>query len=164
MLRVFRACAAAAPDGFIPGTDLFNQCVDAPDSEPNAHFSVAIKAAVTALQMRAAFQMAQLSELESLFSRSAGEIQAARRPFGDLPLEVLTSGVKTEADPSAVNAENSAARWAAHEALAHLSTRGIHRLISDSGHYVQLDKPEAVVGAVEEVMSQSAASHGNRIE
>jgi pimeloyl-ACP methyl ester carboxylesterase len=39
-----------------------------------------------------------------------------------------------------------------HEALAHLSTRGIHRLIKGSGHEVQLDKPQAVIDAVDEVL------------
>jgi hypothetical protein len=46
-------------------------------------------------------------------------------------------------------------RWfARHEALAHLSSRGVHRVIEDSGHEIQLDKPQAVIDAVDEVLRQ----------
>lgn len=41
-----------------------------------------------------------------------------------------------------------------HEALAHLSSRGIHRMIKGSGHEIQLDKPQAVIAAVDEVLHQ----------
>ena len=41
-----------------------------------------------------------------------------------------------------------------HEALAHLSSRGVHRLIKESGHTIQLDKPQAVIDAVDEVLRQ----------
>jgi pimeloyl-ACP methyl ester carboxylesterase len=39
-----------------------------------------------------------------------------------------------------------------HEALAHLSSRGVHRIIKGSGHEIQLDKPQAVIDAVDEVL------------
>jgi hypothetical protein len=46
-------------------------------------------------------------------------------------------------------------RWfAQHEALAHLSSRGVHRVIEASGHEIQLDKPQAVIDAVDEVLHQ----------
>jgi hypothetical protein len=41
-----------------------------------------------------------------------------------------------------------------HEALAHLSSRGVHRLIKGSGHEIQLDEPQAVIDAVDEVLRQ----------
>jgi pimeloyl-ACP methyl ester carboxylesterase len=45
--------------------------------------------------------------------------------------------------------------WVAmHVALAHLSSRGIHRMIKGSGHHIQLDKPQAVIDAVDEVLRQ----------
>jgi hypothetical protein len=40
------------------------------------------------------------------------------------------------------------------EALARLSTRGVHRVVRESSHEIQLDKPEAVIGAVDEVLRQ----------
>jgi pimeloyl-ACP methyl ester carboxylesterase len=41
-----------------------------------------------------------------------------------------------------------------HEALAQLSSRGEHRFIAESGHSVQLDKPEAVIDAIDDVLQQ----------
>jgi pimeloyl-ACP methyl ester carboxylesterase len=41
-----------------------------------------------------------------------------------------------------------------HEGLAHLSSRGVHRIIKGSGHEIQLDKPQAVIDAVDEVLRQ----------
>ena len=49
--------------------------------------------------------------------------------------------------------------WIAmHESLAHLSSRGIHRFIKGSGHQIQLDKPQAVIDAVDDVLSQLRAA------
>jgi pimeloyl-ACP methyl ester carboxylesterase len=46
-------------------------------------------------------------------------------------------------------------RWIAmHEALARLSSRGVHRYIKGSGHAIQLDKPQAVIDAVDDVLRQ----------
>jgi pimeloyl-ACP methyl ester carboxylesterase len=41
-----------------------------------------------------------------------------------------------------------------HEDLAHLSSRGVHRFIKGSGHEIQLDRPQAVIDAVDEVLRQ----------
>jgi hypothetical protein len=41
-----------------------------------------------------------------------------------------------------------------HEALARLSSRGVHHYIKRSGHEIQLDKPQAVIDAVDEVLRQ----------
>jgi pimeloyl-ACP methyl ester carboxylesterase len=45
--------------------------------------------------------------------------------------------------------------WTAlQQGLAHLSSRGVHRIIKDSGHHIQLDKPQAVIDAMDEVLRQ----------
>jgi pimeloyl-ACP methyl ester carboxylesterase len=56
---------------------------------------------------------------------------------------VLTSSAQAEADSSR------------REKLALLSTRGVHRVIAQSGHYVQLDRPESVIEAIEEVLASA---------
>jgi pimeloyl-ACP methyl ester carboxylesterase len=151
-LDLFRMCVAAAPKGFVAGTEPFKECVDGPDVEPNAHFSPAINVAIAAVQMRPDFQIAQLSELESLYAVGADQVRAARRPYGDMPIEVLTSGEKPGADPSVRDAESAQAKWVEHQTLANLSSRGVHRSVPNSGHYIQLDRPETVVAAVQEVI------------
>jgi hypothetical protein len=42
--------------------------------------------------------------------------------------------------------------------LAHLSTRGVHRVIKNSRHHIQLDQPQAVIDAVDEVLRQVPSS------
>jgi len=42
---------------------------------------------------------------------------------------------------------------ASHEALAHYSTIGKNIVVQNSGHYIQLDQPTAVIDAVKEVVS-----------
>jgi hypothetical protein len=49
-------------------------------------------------------------------------------------------------------------RFAQHEALAHLSSRGVHRVIDHTGHIIQLDMPQAVIDAVDEVLLQGCQS------
>jgi hypothetical protein len=43
----------------------------------------------------------------------------------------------------------------AHDDLAALSTRGSNRGIADAGHYIQYDRPDVVIKAIEEVVAQS---------
>lgn len=59
-----------------------------------------------------------------------------RRVLGDLPIIVLSA------------ASSSAQAIREHEHDAGLSTRGEHRVVSGSGHWMQLDAPDAVVEAV----------------
>jgi pimeloyl-ACP methyl ester carboxylesterase len=44
-----------------------------------------------------------------------------------------------------------------HQDLARLSSRGVHRIIKGSGHDIQLDKPQAVIDAVDEVLREVRA-------
>jgi len=41
-----------------------------------------------------------------------------------------------------------------HQDLVRLSSRGVHRIIKGSGHTIQLEKPQAVIDAVDEVLRQ----------
>ena len=44
-----------------------------------------------------------------------------------------------------------------HADLARLSSRGVHRVIKNSGHEIQLDQPQAVIDAVGDVIKQLPA-------
>ncbi len=63
------------------------------------------------------------------------------RGLGDLPLVVLSAG---KATPE-------------HEADARLSLRGEYRVIEGSGHWIQLDAPDAVTEAIERVVAEVRA-------
>jgi pimeloyl-ACP methyl ester carboxylesterase len=80
------------------------------------------------------------------------------RRLGAMPLVVLSAEYSwgNSGTPDGVWFHRSYAKvWIAmHEALAHLSSRGVHRFIEGSGHEIQLDKPQAVINAVDEVLRE----------
>jgi pimeloyl-ACP methyl ester carboxylesterase len=81
--------------------------------------------------------------------------------FGDKPLVVLSMDVDVCCPgnlPQTKFWQNYKNRWyAQHAALARMSSRGVHRVVDGSGHSIMLDKPEAVIDAVEEVLRQFRA-------
>jgi pimeloyl-ACP methyl ester carboxylesterase len=82
---------------------------------------------------------------------------ADHQHLGALPLVVLSPETTWNTDtPAAARFSRSYQKvWIAmHEALAHLSSRGVHRIIKGSGHQIQLDKPQAVIDAADEVLRQ----------
>ena len=82
---------------------------------------------------------------------------ADKHHLGSIPLVVLTAEHDfIDNTPSGIRFSHafSKYRFAQHEALARLSTRGAHRMIKGSGHQIQLDQPQAVIDAVDEVLSQ----------
>jgi pimeloyl-ACP methyl ester carboxylesterase len=83
---------------------------------------------------------AMAASLESL-PASARQIDE-NRSLGNLPIIVLSAASST---PAVV---------AEHEYDAQLSTRGIHRVVPGTGHWMQLDAPEAIVDAIRSVLDR----------
>jgi pimeloyl-ACP methyl ester carboxylesterase len=92
------------------------------------------------------------SEVESFLTADSAEVAAARRPLGAMPLIVLTRGDLSSDLPR----DQAQAEWtlwkAMHDTVARLSTVGENRIVPGAGHYIQIDRPEAVVDAVYEVV------------
>jgi pimeloyl-ACP methyl ester carboxylesterase len=97
------------------------------------------------------------SEIESMTTQSSPELAKSRRSYGDMPLIVLTRGDFAKGMPAEATPEDTAAFQATwrqmHEEMRALSSLGERREIAGSGHYVQLDQPAAVIGAVNEVVA-----------
>jgi pimeloyl-ACP methyl ester carboxylesterase len=77
--------------------------------------------------------------------------------LGSIPLVVLSAEHDwVDNTPAGIRFTQAASkyRFAQHEALARLSSHGVHRIIKGSGHQIQLDKPQAVIDAVDEVLRQ----------
>ncbi len=102
---------------------------------------------------------ATLSEVASMEVVSTNQIKAAARSYGDMPLIVLTRGDYKKGMPAAFTAENTAAMervWTAmHIEMTALSTIGEHRVVDGAGHSIQRDQPQAVIGAVNEVITKA---------
>ena len=82
---------------------------------------------------------------------------ADHQSLGAMPLIVLSPETTWSTSTPAAARFSRAYQpvWIAmHQDLAHLSSRGVHRVIKGSGHHIQLDKPQAVIDAVDEVLGQ----------
>ena len=102
-----------------------------------------------------------VAELKA-FPESAAQT-AASGTLDDLPLAVLSRDPdKPSADLPADLAQPTNAAWEKmQEQLAHLSTRGTRTVAKNSGHYIQIDRPDVVIDAVRSVVEQVRASQAN---
>jgi pimeloyl-ACP methyl ester carboxylesterase len=111
---------------------------------------------------RPSYLLTRASELENGGPTKDGknvdekEVEAAAANFGDKPLIVLTRG---NADSrSDFMPEQGVAMYEAWkvgtEKLAALSTRGSHRVVAGSGHYIQYNKPLDVIAAVKQALTE----------
>ena len=98
-----------------------------------------------------------LAELDAqLGDVNAREADAARIKLGDKPLLVLTAGAPQKL-PGLDDAGQARFAWAwydMHNEIAALSTRGRQRIVPGAAHYIQGDRPEAVIAAVSEVLTE----------
>jgi pimeloyl-ACP methyl ester carboxylesterase len=88
---------------------------------------------------------------------ASGAEAAASGTLGDLPLAVLSHDPeKPSAELPADLAQQTNQAWEKmQEELAHLSTRGTQTIAKNSAHYIQIDRPEVVVEAVRNVVTQA---------
>ncbi len=107
------------------------------------------------------------SEAENLSQRREGKKFAdgvdgdqerrVARTFGNLPMMVLTAGLMSRA-MTISEAGKAAAQevWErGHDKLSHRSTRGKSVIIPDSGHLIELEKPDVVIDAIRKVVLES---------
>jgi pimeloyl-ACP methyl ester carboxylesterase len=142
-----RACAKAK--------DLTGGCApDVPDDAPPA----------TAARLRSAARLhylTQAAEMEGdINERDDTEIKRAGMDLGHIPLIVLTSEqFKTnEQMPPELRTAAQELWMVLHNEIASHSRRGSNRVVPGTGHYIQLEKPDAVITAVEEL---AAAKHAH---
>ena len=99
------------------------------------------------------------SEIDSMEGASTEQLTASRRSYGDMPLIVLTRGDNEKGMPpelTKADREAFAKLWTQfHEEMAALSSSGERRVIPDAGHFIQGDKPQAVIDAVNEVVTRA---------
>ncbi|MES3022451.1 MAG: alpha/beta hydrolase [Pseudomonadota bacterium] len=91
---------------------------------------------------------------------SIGNLTKLRRSYGELPLIVLTrspsapkASLTTEA--LALKTVTDQVVVTLHRNVAKLSERGVHEILPGAGHYIQLDKPQAVIDAIKRVLAEA---------
>jgi pimeloyl-ACP methyl ester carboxylesterase len=80
------------------------------------------------------------NQIQSICESAAQVLDATANGFGDMPLVTISSTNPGEY------------RLRQQDAMAKLSTRGQHIMASNSGHWVPLDQPQAVIDAVKDVL------------
>lgn len=157
-----RQCASDLQSGALKrGTEKLNECT-APSLLPSA---ASLRDALAQLNADPARLLTQASAIESV-SESGREAIDPQRRYGDMPLIVLTSGSHPMPPevPSDVREQAMAyfrALAAGHEAYAALSTNGRDQVVPDSGHFIQVDKPDVLLTAIKAVLAQSASRSRN---
>lgn len=144
-------CIPAATTGFERGSELMKKCV----GEGDTHFSGTFNAALLANLSKPERQQAVWSEWANVFSLSSDQARTAKRRYGDMPLIVL-SRVPQPPEPPKMREAKIHLWLQLHDELALLSTRGINRVVPNSGHYIQFDQPNAVIDAIHEVINARA--------
>jgi len=87
---------------------------------------------------------------------STAQVVGSQKPYGDLPLIVLTADPNVN-PPNLPDGELEAYRRVVregHRAMAAQSARGVERVVPGANHGIQITQPQAVIDAVREVLTQ----------
>jgi pimeloyl-ACP methyl ester carboxylesterase len=108
---------------------------------------------------------AMIKEADALDATFAGA--AAWHQLGDRPLFVLTAGApQSQAElramqMTAAQGERRTAIWnAMQDEEAAWSSRSQHTIVPDATHYIQFDRPDVVIGAVQAVVDSVRVGRG----
>ncbi len=156
-----RTCLDSARNGELarPASPVEQGCTNT-RRDPN-RLDAALAAAARMRLAEAKTWEAVVSELEALSPEgnhadaNSAELDAAALDFGAKPLVVLSRGVaEFPGVPPSQIAGVEAAWIAGHAALAARSTKGDHIVVPGARHYIQIDRPQAVVDATLKVVKQ----------
>ncbi|WP_195763642.1 alpha/beta fold hydrolase [Duganella guangzhouensis] len=146
-------CLDAARKGFDTDSEAERNCI----GEPLQTFGPKLGAALLASERKASYWQANVDEYAAM-GTSDEQLRKLRRPFGDIPVLVLTRGVSPYAIPgepqTALNKTVEDENFAIQKEFTKLSPRASQRVVAGAGHVIQGEKPEAVVSAVLEVVHQ----------
>lgn len=151
-------CLAAALQGTLDKGAGDPACVATPRDDP-----AILRAALHDIYVGAAYEAANLSEFQNSFAADPDgttpddrAFPTPLRPLGSLPLVVLTADHHPVPVPGFDQAER-ARFWSVwkqgHDRLARLSTVGEDRVVAGSSHFIQNDRPDAVLAAVSEIVA-----------
>jgi pimeloyl-ACP methyl ester carboxylesterase len=131
--------------------ELSGRCAPSMPKDAPADFAARLKAAAQV------HYLTQAAELQAdLNGTNDAAIQRAGLNLNDIPLIVLTSEqFKTnEHMPPELRSAAQNLWMTFHNEIAAHSTRGSNRVVPGTSHYIQLDKPDAVIAAAEELASR----------
>jgi pimeloyl-ACP methyl ester carboxylesterase len=151
----FQDCATAADvRDLAPTSSLYKDCSD-PVRPP---LGPVIAAERQKIQVRRAYQDAQASEFANSVNADSRPDETyatlfSGRALGSKPLIVLTHSIydpKDKLDEAGLFAGN-----VAHDQTAALSSRGVNRMVPATHHNIEVDKPQAIIDAITEVLRET---------
>jgi pimeloyl-ACP methyl ester carboxylesterase len=156
LIAHFADCARDAGKGALDDAR-YRRCTD----PVRAPLGEAILRERRVLQATAIYQQTQHDELahsmyvaDPVADAEYARLFSGNAPFGDMPLIVLTHGLF---DLSEEDSEIDALSWKrAHQLSAALSRRGVQRTVPYSRHNLQVENPDVVVSAIEDVLGRLA--------
>lgn len=159
-LAHFQACVETArKQDLDPLSDLYKQCTD-PVRLPLGSLIAQHRQAI---QVRYVYQAAQASEalncviahnpsLDAQYARIFGKKNA----LGNLPLIVLSHSIVDMESP--FPDEDQYLLLALHEQTTASSTRGSHRVVPNTHHNIEVDDPQAIIVAINDVLDMLAVA------
>jgi pimeloyl-ACP methyl ester carboxylesterase len=123
--------------------------------EDFAAYPAAVKPIVLAHASQTRYYSTEHDEYAAL-QKSAAQVRAARQAspsYGKLPLIVLSRDYSQ--DQSAQGKQDAATWDALQQDMASLSSNSQHSVAQHSGHYVQLDRPDLAIAAIQSVWKQA---------
>jgi pimeloyl-ACP methyl ester carboxylesterase len=150
-LKEYSSCVDEAKRGLAPGTPAYKKCV----GDPDPRFSPAINAAQARYAATVRWQTAAASERQAVAYVSADQTRATRKHYGDMPIIVLTHSPYPKAKDETQDERNQRTLlWESlHLDVAAMSTRGVNEIVPNSGHYIQYDRPQVVIDAIDQALS-----------
>jgi len=123
--------------------------------EDFAAYPSAVKPIVLAHASQTRYYSTEHDELAAL-QESAAQVRAARQAspsYGKLPLIVLSQDFSQD---QSAQGKQTAATWdALQQDMASLSSNSQHSVAQHSGHYIQLDRPDLAIAAIQSVWQQA---------
>jgi pimeloyl-ACP methyl ester carboxylesterase len=138
-------CLAWAEEGALPSKD------------PSLAACVAES---TSLARRKDNWLTQISELDNLWGATSDEAASGRSSYGDMPMIVLTADGTFSGAPDPPRASLNLLWLRLHEQMAGLSTHGSSRLIAHSSHMMMFDRPDAIIQAIQDVVTLARTRGG----
>jgi pimeloyl-ACP methyl ester carboxylesterase len=118
---------------------------------PRDGLSPAVNRALHEMWTRPSYLSTAIREGLGIASPESREIAADRLSLGDLPLNVLSAVRRVHT--GALDGQAEADAWMEmHDQIAALSSRGVRHAV-DCGHNIPIERPRAVVEAVEQVLA-----------
>jgi pimeloyl-ACP methyl ester carboxylesterase len=97
----------------------------------------------------------ELSEADTMWMATSDEAEAGRYYYGDMPLIVLTADGSYANLPDRARGIVSDFWRKLHGEIAARAMHGENRMVTGSSHMMMFDRPDAIIGAVNEIIAKN---------